>query len=107
MINMFPCWENNVDEIQQEEQHEELQRQEQPQPLRHRRDATSTRRPHHNNANAPSATILPRQRTVEEIVYLVKRGGMVPLRPTIRPVFENLDAELVSFVWFFLFLFTY
>ncbi|KAL3107906.1 hypothetical protein niasHT_019118 [Heterodera trifolii] len=36
-----------------------------------------------------------RRQNAEEIVYMVKRGGLIPLRPTIRPELDNLNPELI------------
>ncbi|KAL3101474.1 hypothetical protein niasHT_020793 [Heterodera trifolii] len=39
-----------------------------------------------------------RGRNAEEIAYLVKRGGIVPLRPIIRPAFDHLNTEVVHLI---------
>jgi len=37
-----------------------------------------------------------RLRNAEEIVYLVKKGGIMPLRPMIKPAMDDLNPALVS-----------
>lgn len=36
-----------------------------------------------------------RRRNAEEIVYLVKKGGVMPLRPKIQPAMADLNPALV------------
>ena len=37
-----------------------------------------------------------RRRNKEEIVYLVKKGGLVPMRPKLKPAIQELNPALVQ-----------
>ncbi|KAI3420092.1 hypothetical protein GPALN_003420 [Globodera pallida] len=75
MVNMSPCWENGGAAEEEGEQAVHLSGE----PRRGRSTVT-------------------RGRNSEEIAYLVKRGGLFPLRPSLRPAFDNLNPELIHLI---------
>uniref|UniRef100_A0A914HM97 Guanylate cyclase n=1 Tax=Globodera rostochiensis TaxID=31243 RepID=A0A914HM97_GLORO len=75
MVNMSPCWENGGAAEEEGEQAVHLSGE----PRRGRSTVT-------------------RARNAEEIAYLVKRGGLFPLRPSLRPAFDNLNPELIHLI---------
>uniref|UniRef100_A0A914HMJ9 Guanylate cyclase n=1 Tax=Globodera rostochiensis TaxID=31243 RepID=A0A914HMJ9_GLORO len=75
MVNMSPCWENGGAAEEEGEQAVHLSGE----PRRGRSTVT-------------------RARNAEEIAYLVKRGGLIPLRPSLRPAFDNLNPELIHLI---------
>ncbi|KAL3101480.1 hypothetical protein niasHT_020799 [Heterodera trifolii] len=81
MVNMAPCWEEGRDSEEDGGETRDLEEM-------GRSRGTATR-------HAAGAT---RGRNADEIAYLVKRGGLVPLRPMIRPALDNLHPELIHLI---------
>ncbi|KAL3108346.1 hypothetical protein niasHT_014495 [Heterodera trifolii] len=81
MVNMAPCWEEGRDSEEDFGATCDLEEM-------GRSRSTATRR-------AAGAT---RGRNADEIAYLVKRGGLVPLRPILRPALDNLHPELIHLI---------
>lgn len=44
----------------------------------------------------PNENDTPRFRNTEEIIYLVKKGGILPPRPTLKPIVNDINPALVS-----------
>ncbi|KAL3092666.1 hypothetical protein niasHS_007875 [Heterodera schachtii] len=102
MVNMAPCWETNNgdDEADSDESAADDQTVQQGNAMSRRR-TTTTMAQQRGKRRAPGAQHRgtgQRRQNAEEIVYLVKRGGLIPLRPTIRPALGNLNPELIHLI---------
>ncbi|KAL3111700.1 hypothetical protein niasHT_012796 [Heterodera trifolii] len=103
MVNMAPCWETNNgdDEADSDESAADDQAVQQGNAMSRRR-TTTTMAQHRSERRAlgegQQRRTGKRRQNSEEIVYLVKRGGLVPLRPTIRPALDNLNPELIHLI---------
>ncbi|KAL3094216.1 hypothetical protein niasHT_023649 [Heterodera trifolii] len=75
MVNMAPCWEEGRDSEEDG---------------RATRDFEQMARSRTRHAAGA--------RNADEIANLVKRGGLVPLRPMIRPALDNLHPELMHLI---------
>ncbi|KAL3074479.1 hypothetical protein niasHS_015309 [Heterodera schachtii] len=91
MVNMCPCWEES-DQYGANEHGEDERRATDE----HAAAAAVFNR--RRETAQQHASRQPRERNAEEIAYLVKRGGTVPLRPTIRPALDELKPELLHLI---------
>nr|AAG23825.1 guanylyl cyclase [Heterodera glycines] len=103
MVNMTPCWETNNedDEADSDKSAADDQAVQQENAMSRRRTTTTTAAQQRVKRRAPGGQQQrtgQRRQNAEEIVYLVKRGGLIPLRPTIRPALDNLNPELIHLI---------
>ncbi|KAL3095079.1 hypothetical protein niasHT_022788 [Heterodera trifolii] len=97
MVNMAPCWQINDDDDEADSDDSE-----DGQAVQQENAATSRRRRRTTMAQQRGeqrrSTGRQRQQNADEIVYLVKRGGLIPLRPMIKPSLDNLNPDLIHLI---------
>ncbi|KAL3121719.1 hypothetical protein niasHT_003510 [Heterodera trifolii] len=93
MVNMSPCWDSSEADGAEADRAEDGEEQNGTEMSRRKRTAETERETAQRRPGRRA-----RGRNAEEIAYLVKRGGIVPLRPIIRPAFDHLNTEVIHLI---------